>query len=100
MKDLVNKWKVMEILASKQDGNKDTYNILAEAIMDVLNIPEEEPGEWIDVDLNGTPFQGCSKCHTIFPLAYTGGGHNFCPQCGSRMKCEQQELVPVEGEES
>lgn len=45
-------------------------------------------------DRNGKPFdeqyampiQACNLCKTFYPLAYTGGGHRFCPNCGARMK--------------
>ena len=55
--------------------------------------PDENTAEWIDdiieTDLGGLPVQVCSKCKTFFPLAYTGGGHKFCPNCGRKMKLEE-----------
>ena len=51
--------------------------------------PERETGRWIDAvipnDNGGLPVQICDQCNTFFPLAYTGGGHSFCPHCGARM---------------
>ena len=48
-------------------------------------------GEWIDAEIplesgGSMPIQVCSLCKTFYPLAYTGGGHRFCPNCGARMK--------------
>ena len=51
--------------------------------------PERKKGEWIDAvlpnDSGGLQVQVCDQCNTFFPLAYTGGGHNFCPNCGAKM---------------
>lgn len=48
------------------------------------------PGEWIDAEIRHEdgvlPIQVCSECKTFYPLEYTGGGHRFCPNCGTRMK--------------
>lgn len=54
-------------------------------------IPERKTGEWIDLEIpledgGSMPAQACNRCKTFYPLAYTGGGHNFCPNCGARMK--------------
>ena len=48
-------------------------------------------GEWIDAEIplesgGSMPIQVCNLCKTFYPLAYTGGGHRFCPNCGCRMK--------------
>ena len=47
-------------------------------------------GEWIDAEIplesgDTMPIQVCNLCKTFYPLAYTGGGHRFCPNCGARM---------------
>ena len=51
--------------------------------------PKRKTGKWIDAvipnDNGGLPVQVCDQCNTFFPLAYTGGGHRFCPNCGARM---------------
>lgn len=51
--------------------------------------PERKTGRWIDAvlpnDNGGLPVQVCDQCNTFFPLAYTGGGHRFCPNCGAEM---------------
>ena len=48
-------------------------------------------GEWLDYEIpsedgGAMPIQVCSLCKTFYPLAYTGGGHRFCPNCGAKMK--------------
>ena len=48
-------------------------------------------GKWIDAEIplesgGSMPIQVCNLCKTFYPLAYTGGGHRFCPNCGARMK--------------
>ena len=52
--------------------------------------PERIRGRWIDAvipnDNGGLPVQVCDQCNTFFPLAYTGGGHRFCPNCGADMR--------------
>jgi len=53
---------------------------------------EDRPqGEWIDAEIplecgGSMPIQVCNLCKTFYPLAYTGGGHRFCPNCGAKMK--------------
>jgi len=66
----------------------------AEDIYDALEaIPsaDRSQGEWIDAEIplesgGSMPIQACSLCKTFYPLAYTGGGHRFCPNCGAKMK--------------
>lgn len=48
-------------------------------------------GKWVDAEIplesgGSMPIQACSLCKTFYPLAYTGGGHRFCPNCGAKMK--------------
>lgn len=64
---------------------------------DVYDAPsvnaEQKKGKWIDAvlpnDNGGLPVQVCDQCNTFFPLAYTGGGHHYCPNCGARMQEEE-----------
>ena len=64
-------------------------------ILDAPTIEERKSGRWIDAvlpnDNGGLPVQVCDQCNTFFPLAYTGGGHNFCPNCGADMRGEQDD---------
>ena len=53
-------------------------------------------GKWIDAvipnDNGGLQVQVCDQCNTFFPLAYTGGGHHFCPNCGADMRGDKHEI--------
>ena len=57
--------------------------------------PERKTGRWIDAvipnDNGGLPAQVCDQCNTFFPLAYTGGWHRYCPNCGADMREGEQE---------
>lgn len=57
------------------------------------DVRENVRGEWIDAvipnDNGGLPVQVCDQCNTFFPLAYTGGGHLYCPNCGAKMEVER-----------
>ena len=61
--------------------------------LNIKDIPSADrpQGEWIDAEIplesgGSMPIQACNLCKTFYPLAYTGGGHRFCPNCGARMK--------------
>ena len=67
--------------------------------LNIKDIPSADrpQGEWIDAEIplesGGTmPIQVCNLCKTFYPLAYTGGGHRFCPNCGARMKGADDEV--------
>ena len=56
-----------------------------------LYYADRPQGEWVDAEIplesgGSMPIQVCNLCKTFYPLAYTGGGHRFCPNCGARMK--------------
>ena len=56
-----------------------------------LYYADKPQGEWIDAEIplesgGSMPIQACNLCKTFYPLAYTGGGHRFCPNCGARLK--------------
>ena len=64
-----------------------------EVIEDAINVPSADrpQGEWIDAEIplesgGSMPIQVCNLCKTFYPLAYTGGGHRFCPNCGADMR--------------
>ena len=92
----------MEEWINKSDVVKAFEDVLD---CDFFHVSEETPrerieaipsadrpqGEWIDAEIpsesgGAMPIQACSLCKTFYPLAYTGGGHRFCPNCGARMK--------------
>lgn len=56
--------------------------------MDDMPTIDAEPvrhAHWIDAFVADMPVQVCSLCNVFFPLAYTGGGHHYCPSCGAKM---------------
>ena len=75
---------------------EDVKKVTDEVVKEIKKLPSAQPerpkGKWIDAiipnDNGGLPVQVCDQCNTFFPLAYTGGGHHFCPQCGADMKEE------------
>ena len=71
------------------------YNFVTKEVIEreIMSIPpaDRPRGEWIDAEIplesgGSMPIQACNLCKTFYPLAYTGGGHRFCPNCGARMK--------------
>lgn len=52
------------------------------------DLPSAQPktGRWIDITVGDVPAQACDQCKTFYPLAYTGGGHHYCPNCGAKME--------------
>ena len=62
-----------------------------EACARLLDLVDRPQGEWIDAEIplecgGSMPIQVCNLCKTFYPLAYTGGGHRFCPNCGADMR--------------
>ena len=72
----------------------DEYN--GRSVEAIRKLPPAQPksGKWIDAvipnDNGGLLVQVCDQCNTFFPLAYTGGGHHFCPNCGADMREETE----------
>ena len=75
-----------------KDYNDGELNMLKAVLYEIRFMPPAQPksGKWIDAvipnDNGGLLVQVCDQCNTFFPLAYTGGGHHFCPNCGADMK--------------
>ena len=74
------------ITEPRNDMDKTTI----EACKGAIELLEQEPktGHWIDIMVGDMPAQACDQCNTFYPLAYTGGGHNYCPNCGAKMQIE------------
>lgn len=81
-------------------GKRD-YHPHIDFIIDELKycVPSADrpQGEWIDAEIplesgGSMPIQVCNLCKTFYPLAYTGGGHRFCPHCGAQMKGADDEV--------
>ena len=70
---------------------KIDFGKMSEAVAKEKLEADRPQGEWIDAEIplesdGSMPIQVCNLCKTFYPLAYTGGGHRFCPNCGARMK--------------
>ena len=84
--------KAIEELPNTYNGWSDAYD-KAYIIGTLEEVPSADrpQGEWVDAEIplesgDTMPIQVCNLCKTFYPLAYTGGGHRFCPNCGARMK--------------
>ena len=80
--DCISRQAVMDIA--------EGYTMINKCIVDkVKKLPSIQPkpktGHWIDIMVGDMPAQACDQCNTFYPLAYTGGGHNYCPNCGAKM---------------
>ena len=75
------------------DQEKHCCHRYSKVIRDTVDEIGQEPktGHWIDIMVGDMPAQACDQCNTFYPLAYTGGGHKYCPNCGARM-VEPQEV--------
>lgn len=60
---------------------------------------ERKEGRWLDATVGDMPVQVCDQCNTFFPLAYTGGGHAYCPSCGAKMHFENEDMKDAEAQE-
>lgn len=66
------------------------YGTEGELVEELMSLPPVLPmpkmGRWIDIMVGDVPAQACDQCNTFYPLAYTGGGHKYCPNCGAKMQ--------------
>ena len=98
--DLIRRSDAIKALKrEKSDWNND-YNVPIDHCIERLNkvkSADRPQGEWLDYaipleDGGAMPIQVCNLCKTFYPLAYTGGGHRFCPNCGAKMKGADDDL--------
>ena len=87
MSDLIERAEAIKALYKYSFVSKDVIEREIKAIPSA----DRPQGEWIDAEIplesgGSMPIQVCNLCKTFYPLAYTGGGHRFCPNCGARMK--------------
>ena len=102
MSDLIERDRVIAVIdrcRHRLQGQGSTYEIM----LDMMKaIPSARPkGEWVDAEIplesgDTMPIQVCNLCKTFYPLAYTGGGHRFCPNCGAKMKGEDDERKDIQ----
>ena len=92
--DLIRRSDAIKALKrEKSDWNND-YNVPIDHCIERLNkvkSADRPQGKWLDYEIpledgGAMPIQVCNLCKTFYPLAYTGGGHRFCPNCGAEMK--------------
>ena len=96
--DVYDKWgEKMNDLIRREDAIKALYKYsfvskdIIEREINAIPSADRPRGEWIDAEIplesgGSMPIQACNLCKTFYPLAYTGGGHRFCPNCGAKMK--------------
>ena len=105
MSDLIRREDAIAILEDLQSKHLQFCLVpFRIAIEKVQAIPSADrpQGEWVDAEIplesgDTMPIQVCNLCKTFYPLAYTGGGHRFCPNCGARMFAKDTNVPNKEG---
>ena len=87
MEDLIRRSDAIKALYKYSFVSKD----IIEREINAIPSADRPRGEWVDAEIplesgDTMPIQVCNLCKTFYPLAYTGGGHRFCPNCGAKMK--------------
>ena len=93
MSDLIKREDAIKALYKYSFVSKDVI----EREINAIPSADRPQGKWIDAEIplesgGSMPIQVCNLCKTFYPLAYTGGGHRFCPNCGARMKGADDEM--------
>ena len=86
--DCVSRKAVLEYIegSDAELGHSSENEIVCQDIKELPSVtPARKKGKWIDIMVGDMPAQACDQCNTFYPLAYTGGGHKYCPNCGSFM---------------
>ena len=94
MKDTIYREDAIKAINKALDRETLLYGFVRKIAVDAIRAmpsADRPQGEWIDAEIplesgGSMPIQACNLCKTFYPLAYTGGGHRFCPNCGARMK--------------
>ena len=89
--DSVSRADVISLVNKGYLVSNSNYKSVCDAINALPSVtPQPKVGKWIDdvIENEDTnlPIQACSICKTFYPLSYTGGGHNYCPNCGAKMQ--------------
>lgn len=67
------------------------YEAISFTVPSLAASPAAKEGRWLDSTVGDMPVQVCDRCNTFYPLAYTGGGHAYCPSCGAKMVTDSEE---------
>ena len=82
--------EIMMFAGNVKSDEEDIYIKVSDAVQLLRELPSVTPhqriGHWIDIMVGDMPAQACDQCNTFYPLAYTGGGHKYCPNCGAEME--------------
>ena len=84
--DAISRQAVLDEISDYNNDLDYTTNELYDRIKRMPSVnAQPKTGHWIDIMVGDMPAQACDQCNTFYPLAYTGGGHKYCPNCGCRM---------------
>ena len=91
--DLIKRSDAIKAVSKVDDyGDGIGFEVRSHCLVELELVPSADrpQGEWVDAEIplesgDTMPIQVCNLCKTFYPLAYTGGGHRFCPNCGARM---------------
>lgn len=91
--DLIRRSDAIKAVSKVDDyGDGIGFEVRSHCLVELELVPSADrpQGEWVDAEIplesgDTMPIQVCNLCKTFYPLAYTGGGHRFCPNCGARM---------------
>ena len=94
MSDLIRRSDAIEAVSAVDDyGDGIGFEVRSHCLVELELVPSADrpQGEWVDAEIplesgDTMPIQVCNLCKTFYPLAHTGGGYHFCPNCGCRMK--------------
>lgn len=86
MARLIDGEKLIEYCNNQKVKTIDANDIARFPTVDAAPVKH---GKWFDAMVGELPVQVCDQCNTFFPLAYTGGGHHYCPNCGAKMDLEE-----------
>lgn len=96
--ELIRKTDVLDLLndlANDFGDNYELYSTLFDSVdgMEAANVEKlPKTGQWVEIMVGDMPAQACDCCGTFYPLAHTGGGYHYCPNCGADMRGGKNEI--------
>lgn len=89
MSDLISRQAAIDIFddynIAVENGEIESYRRYREQLSCLPSV-QPKTGRWVDIMVGDMPAQACDLCKTFFSMAYTGGGHHYCPNCGAKME--------------